>query len=86
MKYNTSDKMGRFLNDRLSTNETHYNSKLLDHRGMSIVNSRSRIHLYHCYSIYGTFADVEFLTFFENVRSLSNLCVGINITTNNIIF
>jgi len=45
MKCDISDQSGTFLNDRLAAvYENHYNSKLLDHHGMTAVNSRSRIY------------------------------------------
>jgi len=49
MKCDTSDQSGTFLNDRLAAYESHYNSKLLDHHEMTVVNSRSRIYYTYIY-------------------------------------
>jgi len=51
MKCDTRDQSVTFLNDRLAAYESHYNSKLLDHHEMTVVNPRSRI----CYTYIHTY-------------------------------
>jgi len=58
MKCDTSDQSGTFLNDRLAAYESHYNSKLLDHHEMTVVNSRSRIYYTYIYIYRNTCAIV----------------------------